>query len=246
MDKQKIINIVTINKDNKKGLEKTIESVISQTFFSHIHYIIIDGGSTDGSKELIESVSDKLYYWVSEPDTGIYNAMNKGLEHCDGDYVLFLNSADILSSDDVIEKVLPELDCDIVYGNEIKRGYIKRNNNFKWCDELHRKFYKAEEPKLVEYLQKYPDILSESFFKIQALPHQSTFISVPLHKKHPYSEKYRIIGDWKFLRERIIDDGVTYRHLHTTISVFDLNGLSSHGGFLQEKQDYYKNKRTGI
>ena len=90
------INIVTINKNNRAGLERTIHSVLSQTFFDKIDYIIIDGGSTDGSKELIEQHSDKLYYWCSEQDDGIFNAMNKGLEHCDGEYEVYLNSGDFL------------------------------------------------------------------------------------------------------------------------------------------------------
>ena len=112
------INIVTINKNNRAGLERTIDSVLSQTFFDKIDYIIIDGGSTDGSKELIEEHKDRLYYWCSEQDNGIFNAMNKGLEHCDGDYVLYLNSGDFLRQNDIIELVYDKLDAHICYGNE--------------------------------------------------------------------------------------------------------------------------------
>ncbi len=88
------LSIITVNLNNKDGLQKTIDSVISQTF-KDFEWIVIDGGSTDGSKELIEKYSDYISYWVSEPDKGIYNAMNKGIKVAKGDYLEFLNSGDI-------------------------------------------------------------------------------------------------------------------------------------------------------
>ncbi len=85
------LSIITINLNNLAGLQKTMQSVFEQTFTDY-EYIVIDGGSTDGSKEYIEQHSDKLAYWVSEKDKGIYNAMNKGIIKAGGDYLLFLNS----------------------------------------------------------------------------------------------------------------------------------------------------------
>lgn len=225
------INIVTINLNNKVGLERTMNSVLSQTFFDHIDYIIIDGGSTDGSKELIEQHKDKLYYWCSEQDNGIFNAMNKGIDHLNGEYVLFLNSGDFLDKNDVIEKVYDQLDCDIVYGNEMMYSipnqgmvsYTKVTSFNKW-------------------LSKYPDKLDERFFKTNALPHQSTFIKTSLQKQHKYDESCIIAGDWKFLREAVMKYGATYKHIATIISNYGLDGVSSKQfrTFQQEKNNYYK------
>lgn len=216
------IDIITINLNNKEGLRKTIESVVNQTKFDLINYIIIDGGSTDGSLDIIKQYQDKIDYWVSEKDNGIYNAMNKGVEHIQNEgYVLLLNSGDYLCENNVIERVLKELDADIVYGNEWK---VKTNGS--------------------KYLAKYPDKLDESFFKRTALPHQSCFAKASLLKEHPYSEEYKLLGDWMWLRERIMVDKVTYKHLPYPISVYNLNGISTTQRSVHEKEkkEYYLKK----
>ena len=151
------IDIITINLNNADGLKKTIESVVNQTKFDLINYIIIDGGSTDGSLDIIKQYQDKIDYWVSEKDNGIYNAMNKGIKHIGGDgYCLFLNSGDYLHSNDVIERCMPYLlqEYGIIYGNEWKYG--KKN-----------------------YEAKYPDKLDENFFKRTSLLRQADFQTSP-------------------------------------------------------------------
>ena len=111
------LSIITINFNNRNGLEKTIESVTSQTC-KDFEWIIIDGGSTDGSRELVEKKQKYITYWCSEPDSGIYNAMNKGIKKAKGDYCFFLNSGDRLHDKDVMMNVLGELDgTDFVSGN---------------------------------------------------------------------------------------------------------------------------------
>ena len=215
-----MINVITINLNNKDGLKKTIESVINQTYFDKINYIIIDGGSTDGSVDVIKEYQDKLYYWVSEKDNGIYNAMNKGIEASVSPYLLFLNSGDYLSENNVLEKVFPYLDgTDIVYGNEWK------------VNERYKSPYEA----------KYPDKLDESFFRRTSLPHQSTFIRRELLIQHPYSEEYKIISDWKFFIEAY-RNGCTYKHIPFIVSVYDCSGFSYQNLNLmqQEKNDYYR------
>ena len=86
------ISIITINYNNLNGLKNTIKSVLDQSFFD-FEFIVIDGGSTDGSKGYIELNSAKINYWVSESDRGVYHAMNKGLSKVTGEFCLFLNSA---------------------------------------------------------------------------------------------------------------------------------------------------------
>ena len=229
------INIVSINLNNKSGLERTINSVLSQTFLSKIDYIIIDGGSTDGSKELIEQHKDKLYFWCSEQDKGIFNAMNKGIDHLNGEYVLFLNSGDFLHSNDVIEKVYDQLDADIVYGNEMMFSYLNQGmvkyTSITPCNK---------------WVSKYPDKLDEQFFKKSALPHQSTFIKTSLHKQHKYDETCIIAGDWKFTREVILKYGATYKHIPMIISDYETTGISAkqYSTFVKEKDNYYKNIET--
>ena len=138
-----MITIVTINLNNKEGLKRTIESVINQTFFDKIEYVIIDGGSTDGSVDIIKEYEDKLAYWCSEPDGGIFPAMNKSIEHINGEYVLFLNSGDILNNNNVIKRVYDELDRDIVYGNEYKVNNKRILATFP--DNLNENFFKKSE-----------------------------------------------------------------------------------------------------
>ncbi len=114
------ISIITINFNDLVGLEKTFNSVVSQSN-TDFEYIVIDGGSTDGSKEFLEQNSDKLAYWISEKDSGVYNAMNKGIKAAKGDYVMFLNSRDFLIDSTIIDKVVKDLDGStaIYYGNLI-------------------------------------------------------------------------------------------------------------------------------
>ena len=102
------LSIVTINLNNKIGLEKTIVSVINQKY-RNFEFIIIDGNSTDGSVDIIQKYQDKITYWISENDSGIYNAMNKGIANSKGEYILFLNSGDYLFNDSTIDDKLFEM-----------------------------------------------------------------------------------------------------------------------------------------
>src|SRR5690606_27175837 len=96
------LTVITVNLNNAQGLSKTITSVLTQTILP-FEYIVIDGGSTDNSLDIIERNSAKISYWISEPDKGVYEAMNKGIKQANGDYLLFLNSGDYLINDRVIE-----------------------------------------------------------------------------------------------------------------------------------------------
>ena len=118
------ITIITVCYNRKATIEKAIKSVLEQSY-DNIEYIIIDGNSTDGSKDVIEKYQDKLTYWVSEPDSGIYNAMNKGINIATGEYLLFLNSGDLLIDDKNILLICQEkLKEDIVAFD----CFLERNN----------------------------------------------------------------------------------------------------------------------
>lgn len=113
------LSIITINRNNKEGLQRTMESVLGGQTFDDFEYIVIDGASDDGSKEVIEHYQDRLAYWCSERDRGIYHAMNKGIAQAKGDYLLFMNSGDCLVEGCLSKVFTQENDADFIYGNSI-------------------------------------------------------------------------------------------------------------------------------
>jgi len=130
------VTVITINKNNKYGLEKTIKSVIAQSYPS-IEYIIIDGNSEDGSDQILEKYRSKVSLITQEDDSGIYEAMNKGISNATGDYILFLNSGDYLVGSNVVETMFTDhqIDASFIYGNlwkgfddhsELSKGYEGR------------------------------------------------------------------------------------------------------------------------
>lgn len=199
------ISIITINYNDEKGLQKTFNSVVNQSN-KDFEFIIIDGGSTDGSREVIEQYKDKIDYWISEPDKGIYNAMNKGIRNATGDFVIFLNSGDIFHDNQVLLKIDSLIcnDFDIYYGDII----VKKTNS--------------------QRLKKYPDQLSFSYFYTNALCHQACFIKRALFYEHFfYNEDYKIYSDGEFFMYTICCKNVPYKHLDLTISIYDFTGISS-------------------
>lgn len=98
------LSIITVNLNNLEGLKRTYDSVVSQTFTDY-EWLVIDGGSTDGSREFIEQHQDKFAYWCSEPDKGIFNAMNKGIVRAKGEYLNFMNSGDCFACEETVAEV---------------------------------------------------------------------------------------------------------------------------------------------
>lgn len=196
------LSIITINYNNIAGLESTIQSVKCQSFADY-EWIVIDGGSTDGSKELIEANHTLFSYWVSEPDNGIYHAMNKGIVHAKGDWLLFLNSGDCLFNKDVLTEVFSsDYDEDVVYGNRA----VEKNGSYE--------------------VNRYPEIVSLSFFYHYSLCHQSTFYRRTLFEESLYDESFSIAGDWAFFIE-LLFRGKRFRHIETTVALYDTGGISS-------------------
>lgn len=113
------ISVITVCYNAKDCIEDTIQSVISQTYH-HVEYILIDGASTDGTLDIIRRYQDRITQWVSEPDHGLYDAMNKGIERATGDYLCFLNAGDSFHEDDTLQQIAHSLNCkelpDVIYG----------------------------------------------------------------------------------------------------------------------------------
>jgi len=200
---RKKCSIITVNLNNKDGLQQTIQSVIAQTG-DEIEYLVIDGASTDGSVDIIKQYRDNIDQWISEPDTGVYNAMNKGIDRASGEYLLFLNSGDRLYQPNVIEKVLPELKQDLVYGDMI----LDHGSH--------------EEP------ITYADKLTMSYLFDWYIPHPASFIRKTLFEKvGKYEEQYPVCADWAFAMRALCLHGASYRHIKQTITRFDMHGMSA-------------------
>ena len=224
------LTIITINYNNAAGLKKTIESVFAQTY-KDFQYIIIDGASTDGSVELIESVktnytivetsrdlsllssrdlsllSSRDLSLLSEPDTGIYNAMNKGILMAKGEYIHFLNSGDWLVDERVVEDMLNELpNCDIFVGNVIK---VRQDGKKK-------------------YVKHDNTNISLLTFYRGTIQHTSAYIKRSLFDKYGlYDENLKIVSDWKWYLQVAGLNKADVRFTNRYVSCFDMHGISS-------------------
>ncbi len=199
------ISIITINFNNAEGLQRTLKSVVNQRFLAY-EFVIIDGGSTDGSVDIIQQNTSKINFWVSEPDKGIYNAMNKGIRQAKGEYLLFLNSGDELFDSESLFNVAEQIhNEEIIYTDIV---ISNQQSSFK---------------------RQYPDKLSFSQLLFDSLPHhQATFIHKDLFEQFGfYDESYKICSDWAFFINAICKHNVSYKHLHLTLSIYHLDGISS-------------------
>lgn len=198
------VSIITINYNNAEGLRRTLESVAMQSCHD-FEYVVIDGGSTDGSVEVIESYSDCIDKWVSEPDKGIYNAMNKGAAMASREYVMYLNSGDWLRSDDVMARIkIPDSADDIVFGRVEDVFPDGRRHVFSF----------DQEPTLM-WLYR------------ESVNHAGTFIRRDVQMRRPYNEHLRICSDRQFFIEALVLDNCSYSHIDDIICCFDKSGVSS-------------------
>lgn len=197
------LSIITINLNNREGLQKTVESVLGQTW-RDFEYIVMDGGSTDGSADYLARKSSELTYWVSGKDRGIYPAMNKGIGKATGDYLLFLNSGDYLASSEILEKVQNELSGEgLIYGD---LTLLKGDGTLE--------------------TKEYPDTLTFSSVWEQSLPHPASFIRRDLFDRlGKYNEKVRITADWQFFMLALFSLGTDYKQVRQEITIFNLNGI---------------------
>lgn len=198
------LSIITINLNNASGLQKTIESVFAQTFTDY-EYIVIDGGSTDASKELMEKHKKKFVYAISEKDKGIYNAMNKGVGKAKGEYLLFLNSGDYLANDEVLSHVLAQTENkDLIYGILV----------------LDRKG--------VLYHKEYPEQLHFSFFLKDTVPQPSSIIKRGLFQLVGlFNENLRSTSDWEFFLNAVCKYNASYKYIPIPFTVFNTEGITS-------------------
>lgn len=208
-------SIITVNYNNKEGLRNTIESVIHQSF-RDFEYIVIDGGSTDGSADILREYDEQITYWVSEKDDGIYNAMNKGIAQAKGEYLNFMNSGDCFYNELVLEHLATkDLSADIIVGRD----------------------YHFNESTQKGFATILPPRLTMLTFIHHTLPHQSTFFKRGLFDNCPYDESLRLVADVKFYIQKIcveqcsvqlIDDIICRREPDGISNVYNEKRLKEH------------------
>lgn len=209
------LSIITINRNNAEGLRKTMKSVFSQTY-RDFEYIVVDGASTDGSVEVIKEIEESQityhqlqisFTWISEQDSGIYEAMNKGVQMASGEYILMLNSADSLIDYFVLEHIIPLLDgTEIIQGNliELQPSGKIRNRGYG------------------RSLLDFADVFAGHIL------HQASFCRRDLFERYGYfDESYQLAGDTKFFITCLGIYNASFKYIDIDITNYDCTGISS-------------------
>jgi len=196
-----LITVITVVRNGEKTLEETILSVINQTY-KNVEYIIIDGASTDGTLEIIKKYEDRIDYWISELDKGIYDAMNKGVDLATGDYIALLNSDDWYEQDtcEIVVKKINEVKADIYFG--VVR-VIDRHNNKTIFIHGHN------------IINKKPEMIA----------HPTCFISREVYSKFKYDIKYKSASDYDFII-RINKSNASFCFIEKIMANFRTGGMS--------------------
>jgi glycosyltransferase involved in cell wall biosynthesis len=208
MNNNPLISVITVVYNGVATLEQTILSVINQTY-KNIEYIIIDGGSTDGTVDVIKKYENHLAYWVSELDKGIYDAMNKGIDKATGEWINFMNSGDWFYNSDVILSIFDNnnvTNYELIYGNTEKR-----------------------------YLNKIKIDNPGKFWKL-GIVHQSIFSKTFLNKKYKFDTNYAVAADFDFIYKIFLKGYKTY-YMNITIVSFNMAGMSHYNRYLGFKED---------
>jgi len=206
--KNPLISIITVVYNNVGSLEETILSIIGQTY-KNIEYIIIDGKSTDGTIDVVKKYEDKIAYWISEADGGIYDAMNKGLRNATGDWICFINAGDGLADKNVIQNIYDKSffrneQVDVLYGDSVVI-----------YNDLRKKMFYARKP--IKYLWKGP-----------VFRHGAMFVRRSLHQAHPFrlDNRYKICADFDLIYHLFVDK-FKFLYVDEIIMYFEQDGISN-------------------
>lgn len=197
------LSIITICY-NEKQIERTCESIVNQTW-QDFEWIVVDGGSTDGTLDILNKYRDRIDILISEPDTGRYNAMNKGIKLAHGQYLNFMNGGDAFYNNHVLEKVFKDKEqtADVLYGKECV---------------IDGKFL---------YICSFPKKLDIAYWLKRTLNHQSSFFKKELFEKYGfYNESNKIASDFE-ASVLFFTKGASFQYLPFPIASFNLNGISN-------------------
>ncbi|MCF2491098.1 glycosyltransferase family 2 protein [Dyadobacter sp. CY347] len=199
-DNSPLITIITVVYNAVQTLENTIKSVLDQSYLN-IQYIIVDGASTDGTHLILDKYRDKLAKVISEQDSGIYDAMNKGLTHATGDWVYFLGADDILATTDVIQEAVSRFQnpAKIYYGDT----FLKNSNRVYQGEVNARKFFLCN------------------------ISHQAIFYPQTVYRSNRYDLKYKYFADHIHNLEIYAADKNTYEYIPVLVSIYNDLGRSS-------------------
>ncbi len=201
------ISVITINYNDRNGLYNTLLSVFEQSN-KNFEFLVIDGGSTDGSEKLLDDYKNKISYTVSEKDNGIYHAMNKGIKAASGDFIIFMNSGDVFYNETVMETIVAELKetDEIVYGDVLVKSAFSGNTK----------------------VQVHPEKLTFKYFYERTICQQACIVKKTLFDTVFYfNEDYKIASDWEFLTVAIFKANSSFRKIPHVIAIFDTSGVSS-------------------
>jgi len=227
------VSIITVVYNNKKTIKNAIESVLSQTY-KNIEYIIIDGASIDGTVEIIKSYGNKIDKFISEPDKGIYDGLNKGINLASGDIIGFLHSDDVYTNDEVVKKVVEvfeKYNCDGVYGDLV---YVSKRS-----DKVIR-YWKSGEFSIYK--------LKKGWMP----PHPTLFLKREIYEKYGlFDLSFKIAADYDFML-RVLKDNLKLSYIPEVLYKMRIGGESNKSLkniILKSKEDYKalkKNRLGGI
>lgn len=218
------ITIITVVYNAVETIEQTILSVINQNY-NNIEYIIIDGASTDGTIDVVKKYEDKVFCWISEPDKGIYDAMNKGVDIATGEWIYFLGSDDCLVHSRIIEEISFYLHDEI----DLLSGEI-------WVvdEDLNLQ---------LEYTNKFT---IEDVFSGYRLPHQGMFVKNELLKSRRFNLEYKIVSDYDLFLNLYFNTDKKIKCISRKIAFYSNSGTSSTDIFLKIKEDVLIMKKYGF
>jgi glycosyltransferase involved in cell wall biosynthesis len=212
-DRQKPkVSIVTVVLNSHKLIAQTLESVLNQTY-SDIEYIVIDGGSSDGTRDIIQQYGDKIQQIIFEPDNGIYDAMNKSLKFASGDFILFMNAGDTFVSNLIVAEAVEKIKDrnSVYYGNAL--SYSSGGTLETYKNKAFSKFRLAK----------------------TNICHQTIFYPREIFKKNEFDLKYKLYSDWEY-NMRLFRK-VKFNYLDMNIAVYDMKGLTSFNRDIVFKND---------
>lgn len=195
------VSVITVCRNVLQDLQVTIESVLAQQY-ANLEYIVIDGNSNDGSQQLIESYSHRIAHWASEPDNGIYDAMNKGVQASTGEWVIFMNAGDSFAHPHVLTQIFSQeagRHSDVIYGDVVKEingeEVIKKAHRFK---NSHR----------------------------MCFCHQSALARRALLLQYPFDTSHKLSADFKFFKQVGLA-GFRFHYAGMPVAIFDTHGVSN-------------------
>lgn len=207
-------SIVTVTYNCKKCLEETVKSVIFQTY-SDYEYIIIDAGSTDGTLNLITRYEKYISYWISEPDNGIYDGMNKAIKCAKGDYLIFMNAGDSFHDVNVLDNVSKNLsdDIDVVFGDYVS---VTKSGNV--------------------YEHVIPFYENKSYLRQMGFCHQSVFVKTSLAKESPFDLSFNFCADYNMIY-KLYQQGASFLQLRFPICFYNnSDGFTAKHPYKQTKE----------